>query len=68
MVALFCGVTNCPLASSFMAFELFGLQSTPYFLIALAVSFAASGYCGLYKDQILVYSKYTPHFENHPVD
>ena len=58
MVALFCGVTNCPLASLLIAAELFGLQCVPFALVVIAVSFLLSGYQGLYKEQRFLYSKY----------
>ena len=58
MIALFCGVTNCPLASLLIAAELFGMQCVPFALIVIAVSFLLSGYQGLYKEQRFLYSKY----------
>ena len=58
MVALFCGVTNCPLASLLIAAELFGMQCLPFALIVIAVSYLLSGYQGLYKEQRFLYSKY----------
>lgn len=64
MTALFCGVTNCPLTSLLIAFELFGFGGAPYYFIAAAVSYAASGYYGLYKDQTIVYSKYKARYIN----
>lgn len=64
MVAVFCGVTNCPITSMLIAFELFGFRGVSYFLIAIAVSYATSGYYGLYKDQTIVYSKYKAKFVN----
>ena len=64
MVAVFCSVTNCPITSMLIAFELFGFEGVSYFLIAIAVSYATSGYYGLYKDQTIVYSKYKAKFVN----
>lgn len=58
MIALFCGVTNCPLASLLIAIELFGAQGTPYYLLAIAVSYLLSGYYGLYREQKFLYSKF----------
>ncbi len=57
MGALFCSVTNCPMASLFICFELFGFEAMPYFLIAIAVSYLFSGYFGLYKGQLFFGSK-----------
>ena len=64
MVAVFCGVTNCPLTSILIAFELFGFEGVAYYLIAVAISYSTSGYYSLYKDQIIVYSKYKAKYVN----
>ena len=58
MVALFCGVTNCPITSMLISFELFGFSGVAYYLIAISISYSLSGYYSLYKDQTIVYSKY----------
>lgn len=58
MVAVFCGVTNSPITSLLIAFELFGFEGAQYFLLAVAVSYMLSGYYGLYQSQKIVYSKY----------
>lgn len=57
LVALFCSVVNCPIASIFLAAELFGTADLPLFAIAVAVSFVLSGYFGLYSSQKIVFSK-----------
>ena len=57
MIALFCGVVNCPLASIFLAIELFGGGGLPFFALACALSFLLSGHYSLYSSQKLVYSK-----------
>ena len=62
MGALFCGVTNCPISSLLICFELFGYEPMPYFLLAVAFSYWVSGYTGLYKSQKIVYSKYRSNF------
>lgn len=64
MVALFCGVTNCPIASMLISFELFGFSGAAYYLIAISISYALSGYYSLYKDQTIVYSKYKARYIN----
>lgn len=64
MVAVFCGVTNCPVTSILIAFELFGFEGVSYYLIAVSVSYAVSGYYSLYKDQTIVYSKYKAMYVN----
>ncbi len=66
MTAVFCGVTNCPITSVLIAFEMFGFQGSAYYLIAVAVSYAISGYYGLYKEQTIVYSKYKAKYVNKP--
>ena len=43
MGALFCGVTNCPISSLFICFELFGFKGMPYYLLAIALSYTFSG-------------------------
>ena len=57
MVALFCSVVNCPLASLFLALELFGTADLSLFAIAIAVAYVLSGYFGLYSSQQIVFSK-----------
>ena len=64
MVSVFCGVTNCPITSMLIAFELFGYEAVPYFLLAISVSYLMSGYYGLYHDQTIVYSKYKAEYIN----
>ena len=62
LCAVFCGVTNSPLTSLLIAFELFGFSGEGYFLLAIAVSYMLSGYYGLYSQQKIIYSKYKPVF------
>ncbi|MBR2283552.1 MAG: chloride channel protein [Ruminococcus sp.] len=57
MISLFCGVTNCPVASFVLGIELFGSGGLPFCLLACAVSYMLSGYRGLYSEQRIVYSK-----------
>lgn len=64
LIALFCGVTNCPITSTLISFELFGAGGIPYFMIAVAISYFMSGYYGLYHDQTIVYSKYKTRYIN----
>ena len=58
MIAVFCGVTNSPIASFIMGLELFGGQGMWMFGLVVAVSYMLSGYSGLYKSQLIIYSKY----------
>lgn len=64
MIALFCGVTNCPISSLLISFELFGYEGMPYYLLAVAFSYMLSGYFGLYRSQKIMYSKYKTDFIN----
>ena len=64
MIALFCSVVNCPLASVLLSVELFGHQSILLFCIACAVSYVFSGYFGLYSSQKIVYDKLHPQYIN----
>ncbi len=57
MIALFCGVVNCPMASIFLAIELFGGGGLLFFAIAIALSFLVSGRYSLYESQKIVFSK-----------
>ncbi len=61
-VALFCGVVNCPVASIFLAAEVFGASSLPLFAYVVAISYMLSGNYGLYKSQKIVYSKLDEHY------
>lgn len=64
MGALFCGVTNCPISSLFICFELFGFKGMPYYLLAIALSYTFSGYHSLYSSQKIVYSKFHNKYVN----
>ena len=57
MLALFVGVTNCPISTLLIGFELFGYGAMPYFVFVIAVSFTLSGYYSLYSSQKFIYSK-----------
>lgn len=62
MVGLFCAVTNSPITSLLIAFELFGFDGMPYYCTVVAVSYLLSGYYGLYHSQQIVYSKTKPKY------
>lgn len=64
MTSVFCGVTNSPITSLLISFELFGYDGMPYFLLATAFSYMLSGYFGLYQSQKIVYSKYKTNYIN----
>lgn len=57
MVALFASVTNCPIATVFLAVELFGGEGLLYYAMAIFVAFVLSGYFSLYTGQKIVFSK-----------
>lgn len=57
LAAVFCGAANCPLAAIFLSIELFGSEGLLYFALACGVSFALSGYGGLYSAQTIPHSK-----------
>ncbi|MBD5544828.1 MAG: chloride channel protein [Lachnospiraceae bacterium] len=64
MASVFCGVTNCPITTLLISFELFGFAGTRYFILAIAISYMLSGYSGLYHEQKIMYSKYKARFIN----
>lgn len=64
LLAVFCGVTNCPLATLLIGFELFGFEGAPFYLLIVAVSYMLSGYYGLYSQQKIMYSKFKPELIN----
>lgn len=61
LIALFCGVVNCPLASILLSVELFG-GGTVFFALACALSYLLSGRFSLYSSQKIVYSKLEPRY------
>lgn len=67
MGAVFCGVTNCPLASIILCIELFGFMGAGYFALCCGISYMLSGYYGLYSEQKIMYSKVQPEFINRNV-
>lgn len=58
MGAMFCGVTNAPVASVFLCIELFGVEGMIYYIPAIAIAYIASSYYGLYPAQKIMFSKY----------
>lgn len=57
LIALFCGVVNCPVSALLLSVELFGAEGFVMFAAACAVSYIMSGYYGLYTGQKIMYSK-----------
>lgn len=64
MAAVFCGVTNCPISTLFISFEMFGFEGMLYYVIAVSVSYMVSGYTGLYHSQKIMYSKVKTEYIN----
>lgn len=64
MIALFCGMVNCPVASIVLSIELFGSGGLPFFALACAVSLMLSGNYSLYREQSIVYSKIKARYIN----
>ena len=57
LICVFCGAVNCPIASTFLAIELFGAEGMLYYALACALSYMLSGYTGLYSSQRILYDK-----------
>ncbi|WP_419805103.1 voltage-gated chloride channel family protein [Terriglobus sp.] len=53
LAAVFAGAANTPLASTFLAMELFGAEAGAYAGIACVVSYLFSGHAGIYSAQRL---------------
>ena len=64
MVSVFCGVTNAPIASLLIGFELFGFDAMKFLLIGVAISYLFSGYESLYSEQRITYSKLETKYVN----
>jgi H+/Cl- antiporter ClcA len=61
-ICVFCGITNCPIASFLLSIEVFGTSGSLYFLGAVAIAYAASGFASIYSRQKILYSKTSPVF------
>ena len=64
MAAIFCGVTNSPITSLLISFEMFGFAAMPFLLLAIAFSYMLSGYYGLYRSHKIMYSKFKTSYIN----
>ncbi len=67
MIAVFCGVVNCPVASIILSVELFGAGGLLLFAPACVISYILSGDFGLYHEQHIMYSKLRAEYINRPV-
>jgi len=59
IAALFCGVTNCPLATMLLSVEMFGAEGMIFYALSAGISFLLSGYASLYTGQQFAFSKLT---------
>lgn len=57
-VAVFAGAANTPIASTFMAIEIFGAEVGVYAGIACVVSYLFSGHTGIYRSQRVGHAKH----------
>lgn len=62
LITVFCGAVNCPLASIFLAVELFGADGMLYYALGCGLSYVFSGYSGLYSSQRILYDKLKAQF------
>ena len=62
LITVFCGAVNCPLASIFLAIELFGSEGMLYYALGCGLSYVFSGYSGLYSSQRILYDKLKAQF------
>lgn len=62
LVGVFCGATNCITASIFLAVELFGAQGLWCYAIVCGITYALSGYAGLYSSQHFLTDKLEPEY------
>lgn len=64
LIALFCGVVNCPVSSLLLSIDMFGSEGMLFFAIASGISYMLSGYYSLYNSQKIVYSKVAAEYVN----
>ena len=57
LICVFCGVTNAPMTSILLSYELYGGKGVELMSLAIAVSYMTSGYHSLYHSQKIAYSK-----------
>ncbi len=60
MACVFCGVTNCPIATLLISCEMFGFEGSSFYLIAIAITYLFSGNYGIYSAQKILHSKFDP--------
>ena len=57
MVGALCGIMNCPITCIFWSVEVFGGTHLLLFVITSAICYVFSGYCGIYPNQNIIFSK-----------
>ena len=62
-LSVFGSAANMPVTAVFLGIELCGSAFWPFYLLAAAVSYLASGYSGVYPSQKVVHRKYYSHRE-----
>lgn len=67
LIAVFCGVVNCPVASIILSVELFGSSALLLFAPTCVISYILSGNFGLFHAQKIVYSKLRAEYINRSV-
>ncbi|BDR08991.1 voltage-gated chloride channel family protein [Comamonas thiooxydans] len=67
-VAVFAGAANTPIATTFMAVELFGAEIAPLAAIACVTAYLFSGHTGIYHAQRIGRSKHRAHRAIAPED
>ena len=50
LIALFSGMTKCPIAAFLLALEVFGAKAPGYFAVTLIITYVCSGHFGLYDN------------------
>lgn len=65
LVALFSGMTNCPIASLILGLELFGGAGVLYYTIMAAMLYMLSGYYSFYSGREAAYSKLQEEYIHH---
>lgn len=65
MTAVFCGVTNCPMTSILISYELFGGAGLPLFALGCVTAYILSGYSSVYLAQKIVYAKLRAEYVDH---
>lgn len=56
LTGIFCGITNCPIASIILGIELFGADGIIFYTLVSGIAFVITGHFGLYKSQKIIYS------------